>query len=244
VFRQYDAFAVPNNRSGDYARTEAGNSKPILPLANTVDEEFYTPPEDLDRDSLRDGLGVAHGSRVIVSVAQLNDRKGVLELARGYGLLPAELRQNSTLVILGEGERRRELEGIVESIDPGEVRLVGHVPAEAVRRWLWVADIFCLATRMDPNPLSPIEASFARLPLLLSSKAGNFDELVREGETGWRIDSIQDGVIRDRLALALSTDDARIRQMGFAASKNANDSFRRSSVAQRFVTALLEAFPF
>ncbi len=243
AFGGYDAFAVPNTRSGEFARAEAGRPTPILPLPNTVDEEFYTVPEDLDRASLRARLGVAPGVRVIVSLSQLDERKGVSELARGYRAVPAEVQRNSMLVFLGDGDRRPDLEAIAGTVDPGEIRLLGNVSGEVVRSWLWAADIFSLTTRLDPNPLSPIEASFAQLPLLLSSKAGNVDELVQEGETGWRIESIEDTVIRDRLSLALATGETRLQEMGRAARDNANSSFRRTSVAQRFVTALLKAFP-
>ena len=243
AFRSFDAFAVPNARSAEFACSEAGRPLPILPLANTVDEDFYHPPAGLDRRALRESLGIAPGLRVVVSVAQLTDRKGVVELARAYGTLPAHIRRGSLLAFLGDGDQRQTLTAAGRAAAPGEIRLLGHVSGETVRSWLWAADIFCLATRLDPNPLSPIEASFAGLPLLLSSNAGNVNELVREGETGWRLESIEEGVIRESLSIALSADQDQIRRMGRAAHENADQSFRRSSVARRFVSALLDLFP-
>lgn len=243
AFASYDAFASPNARSGDFALSEAQITRPVLPLPNTVDEEFFTPPASLDVSALRAGLGLDADARVIATVCQLEDRKSVVELARAYAAIDAGERRGSVLAMLGDGPRRPEVEAIARSVDGGEIRLLGHVPAETVRSWLWASDCFALATRNDPNPLSPIEASFAGLPLLLSTKAGNIDELLRDGETGWRLESVDEASLSSGLRRVLRTEAQQLREMGQHAQRNANGSFRRSAVADRFIDALLATFP-
>lgn len=243
VFARYDAVAAPNARSARYALEEAGRTIPVLPLANTVDEDFYLAPPDHDRAAYRTRLGLPASTRLILSVCQLEDRKSVVELARAYAALGEAATRGTLLAFLGEGPRRAEVEAIARSVAGGEIRLLGHVDTVTVRDWLWAADAFVLATRNDPNPLSPIEASFAGLPLLLSTKAGNVDELVVEGETGFRLESVDDESIRAGLTRVLSCPADRLRQMGDAARANALRSFRRSAVCDRFVEALLEALP-
>lgn len=243
VFARYEAVAAPNQRSARYALDEAGRTLPVLPLANTVDEDFYLAPPDHDRMAYRTRLGIPASTRLIVAVCQLEDRKSVVELSRAYAALGEAGARGSMLAILGEGPRRAEVEAIARSVAAGEIRLLGHVATSTVRDWLWAADAFVLATRNDPNPLSPIEASFAGLPLLLSTKAGNVDELVLEGQTGFRLESVDDEAIRAGLTRVLSCPADRLRRMGDAARANALRSFRRSAVCDQFVEALFEALP-
>lgn len=243
VYRRYQAFAVPNARSGRYAVEQAGSERPILPLANTVDEEFFRPPDPAEAREARASLGIAPGERVLVTLCQLIDRKGVLELARAFrGLAPASSGPRR-LVFLGDGERRRELEEIARDARSGAIQLAGHLAMPEVRRWLWAANGFVLATRSDPNPLSPIEASLTGLPLLLSSLAGNVDELLVEAETGWRFDLSTRGSLDEALSRFFSVDAADLDSMGRAAARHTGASFRRRAVAERFVDATFASFP-
>jgi glycosyltransferase involved in cell wall biosynthesis len=244
-YSRYDAFAAPNRRSSEFAIDQAGRTKPVLILPNTVDEDFYARPEGLSRNRLRDELNLPRDARVLISVCQLSDRKGVVDLSRAFA--DASRDHSSTarpiLVFAGEGERRGEIEAIARSLDSGEIRVLGHRTADDVRRWLWAADGFALATRRDPNPLSVIEASLAGLPLVLSSKAGNVDELVVPSVTGWSFDPLDDDSIAAALKGFLETDDEALAEMGLASGMRSGKTLRRRIVAERFLASLLETFP-
>ena len=45
--------------------------------------------------------------------------------------------------------------------------------------------MFVLPSLSDPSPLSAVEAAAAQLPLLLSTRAGNCDDLVVDGRNGY-----------------------------------------------------------
>jgi glycosyltransferase involved in cell wall biosynthesis len=243
VYARYQAVAVPNARSGEFALAEIGADRPVLPLANTVDEDFYRPPSSSEAAEARRRLGVEEDQRVLVTVCQLVDRKSVLELASAFRDMNRTATSPRLLVFVGDGERREELEQIARSLRTDEIRIAGHLAMEDVRRWLWAADGFVLATRSDPNPLSPIEASLAGLPLILSSKSGNVDELLLEGETGWRLDPSSIDSIATALARFFSADSAMLRGMGQSAARHTSRIFRRRAVAERFVDALVDTFP-
>lgn len=243
VYARYQAFAVPNARSGEFALNQAGQDRPILPLANTVDEDFFRRPTDAETAESRRLLGVAAEARVLVSVCQLVDRKSVIELATAFREMASRRATSGCLVFVGDGERRRELEEIARSLPSGEIRVTGHLGAEDVRRWLWAADGFALATRSDPNPLSPIEASLVGLPLLLSSVSGNVDELLVEGETGWRMDPSSPASIVLACERFFASDRADLRRLGERAARHAGAVFRRRAVAERFVDSMMHRFP-
>lgn len=243
VYRRFDAFAVPNRRSAEFALSQAARSVPTLPLANTVNEDFFRRPNGDSRREERIRLGIPQDARVLVSVCQIVDRKSVVELAESFCNLEMSDHAPRVLALLGDGNRRAEVESIARSCQNGQIRVLGHVEQDQVRSWLWAADGFILATQNDPNPLSPIEASFAQLPLILSTRAGNVDELLIDRKTGWRLESLDPLAIRKALADFYSAPQEALQEMGIESGLNADRSFTRESVAEGFVSSILEHFP-
>lgn len=237
ILRQFDIFAVPNKRSQEWIEQQTRRPSNCVFLPNTVCEEFYRSQSNDDRPIARAALGISNDSRVLVQVSQLEPRKGVIELVRNYISLDASLRTNSMLVILGEGRLRSDLEALVGNFSgPGRILLPGHQSSEGVRSWLHAADWFVLNTHIDPNPLTPIEASFASLPLLLSKKAGNSDELLCNGEAGLRIHDASNP--RCELETAMSLPKSRLVEMGVCARLNAERRFQRRAAANALLTQL------
>jgi len=232
--RAYDAYAVPNQRSADWILGEARQEKPIVLLPNTVDGEFYRRHGAGERQLARNRLGIPAATRLLVQVSALEPWKGVRELLTAFVSLRSELATGAMLVLVGDGSLRGDLERGVDAAGCADrVKVVGHVDHELVREWLMAADAFVLNTLRDPNPLAPIEASFAKLPLLLSARAGNHDELLTPS-TGFSIaDPSSPGGVLERF---FETERGQLSAMGEAAYENAARTFAIDSVC----TALLE----
>lgn len=248
-WRGYDGFAVPNESSERFvheelaqdARRASRSARAIcLRLPNTVDEDFYLAGPGLSRDRLRDQLGLSTGDLAILCVAELADRKGVLELARAAALLPAERRRRAVFVFAGDGPLRGEVEALGQG---GRFRLLGHLGQGAIRDWMYGADLFVLPSKVDPNPLSAIEAAFCGMPLLMSARAGNAEDLVGGGACGWTLPSLEPAAIAAVLERALALPDGERVALGECARQVARARFSRRDVAVHFVDELLAAFP-
>jgi len=239
ALRSYSAFAVPNEASARFVRREAGAKARVILLPNTVDDEFFSSPSTVDRALSRQKLGLSPSTSLLVSIAQLEDRKGVTELVSGYERLAPELRDTTVLAIIGSGSLKAVLEARAQALTCGEIRLPGHLDQMKIRDWLWAADAFVLASKLDPNPLSPIEAAFCGLPLLLSRQAGNVDELVHEGVNGFVIEEHDAVSVAAILRQFLLLDQTARQRMGEASSEIANRAFRRRNVAERFARELI-----
>jgi glycosyltransferase involved in cell wall biosynthesis len=232
----HDAFAVPNRRSAEWIRAEAGEDSRIITLPNTVEGAFFTRENGDERQEARRELGLSADEKVLVQVSQLSARKGVIPLAEAFLRLPDHLRQVARLVFVGSGLEEAELRKMADA-SGGRVVVAGSVPAEGVHRWLMAANWFVLNTWLDPNPLAPIEASFAALPLLMTHRAGNFEELLREGHTGFGIADPADPT--PALRLALETPPERAALMGEEARANARENFDIHRVATNLVDDLV-----
>ena len=234
IYRAFDAFAVPNAKSAEWAHAQAGCLRPIVNLPNSIDAKFFTRPSAGTRAESRRALGLEGEGRVLVQVSALTDRKGVLELARAFLTLPSADRRGARLLFVGTGERRAELEDFAASA-PDAMRVLGQLAPEEVRRVLWSADAFVLNTRRDPNPLSAIEAAAAGLPVVMSSAAGNISEIVENPNAGFVVQDPSDPSPELRLVLAAS--DAQLSEMGARAAANAQ-RFDATAVARSLIDQL------
>jgi glycosyltransferase involved in cell wall biosynthesis len=232
VLSLYDGFAVPNSRSLEWLIAETATRRPVITLPNSVDGKFYTRRHASERADARIRLGLDNEGLLFVQTSQLNSRKGVMALASRFIQLPNALRRSARLAFLGNGPDEPELRDLAQRCD-GKILVAGAVPSTGVRSWLMAADWFVLNTTFDPNPLSPIEASFAKLPLLLTRRAGNFQELLVEAETGFAIEDPEKPEAALTKALLQPLD--RTRDMGENAFRNVAQVFDASSVALKLV---------
>ena len=234
VYRTFDGFAVPNSKSAEWAIAQAGSPRPIVVLPNAINAAFFKRPSGDTRSQARAKLGLPEKGRVLVQVSVLNARKGVLPLAKSFLGLPVVERAGARLLFVGEGEQRSALESLAAS-SAGTIRLLGQLPPEDVRQVLWAADAFVLNTRLDPNPLSAIEASAAGLPIVMSAAAGNVGEIVEAPDAGFVIRDPADPT--ETLRAVLSASDEQLAAMGARAALNAR-RFDAPAVARSLIKQL------
>jgi glycosyltransferase involved in cell wall biosynthesis len=237
VYRTFDGFAVPNAKSAEWALSQAGSPRQVVTLPNAIDAKFFARPSATSRPEARRQLGLEGEGRVLVQVSALSDRKGVLELAKAFLGLPVAERRGAKLLFVGEGDQRSQLETLAAGSE-GAIRVLGQLPPEEVRRVLWAADTFVLNTRLDPNPLSAIEAAAAGLPIAMSAAAGNIREVVEVPQTGFVIKDAADP--SEGLRAALSASDDELASMGARAAANAQ-LFDAVTVASALIKQLYPA---
>lgn len=237
VYRTFDGFAVPNSKSAEWAIAQVGSPRPIVTLPNAINAAFFKRPSGDTRSQARARLGLPEKGRVLVQVSALTERKGVLPLAKSFLGLSAVERAEARLLFVGEGEQRSALERVAAS-SAGTIRLLGQLPPEEVRQVLWAADAFVLNTRLDPNPLSAIEASAAELPVVMSAAAGNISEIVEAPDAGFVIRDPADPT--EALRAVLAASDEQLAAMGARAALNAQ-RFDAPAVARSLIKQLYPA---
>lgn len=230
AYRSYDAFAVPNGRSAAWARAQAGEAKPIVELPNAIDTDFYRPASPQDKAAARRASGLPAQARVLVQVGALTERKGPLPLARAFLDLPVAVRDDAVLLLVGTGPQEAALQALAAA-SSGALRLLGQRDPAGVRAVLQAADAFVLNTFLDPNPLAPIEAAACGLPLVLSAKSGNIDELITGPGLGCAI--ADPAVPTEALRTALGWSDSACAALGARSRELAERGFATPAVAAR-----------
>jgi glycosyltransferase involved in cell wall biosynthesis len=138
-------------------------------------------------------------------------------------------KNNFQLVFVGEGSLKDELMNMTKSNK--SIYFLGNKSKEDVRDLLFASDAFVLLTKNDPNPLTLIEASFAKLPILTTRFAGNCDEIVI-GENGVVLDEIS-FVNFERSFIKIKEFSSN--EGGSISFKNAEQNFDINKVAKNLI---------
>lgn len=112
----------------------------------------------------REALGVANGDPVFIYVGRLTPEKN-LGVALDAFIGAVQQGAQAHLWIVGDGERRAELETRAQSVN-GRVRFFGALPRQVVPSYLRAANVFVTASLSEANPVSVIEALAAGLPYI------------------------------------------------------------------------------
>jgi len=191
MLKKATAYQVTGTPQIEYIKYFYKNAekKTFIKLPNLIDENIFKKKvEELrdNRDKIRLRYNLREETQVWVLPAQLVPRKGIIPFLK---LL--EDVKGIMLFILGEGELRREIEQLIEEKEL-PVKLLGFLQQDDIISYYALADLFVLPTIKDPSPLSPIEALSGGLPLLVSSRIGNLEDVLEENINGWSYDPISE----------------------------------------------------
>ena len=202
-----------------------------------VDTARFRPDPEARR-RMRKTLGLADHIPVVVTAGRLVRKKGFEYLIDGVTAL-SSARNTPTLVVVGDGDLREELEqraatgGVTE-----RVRFVGAKPQDEVAAWLAAADVVAVPSVRDasgnvdglPNVL--LEALSTGTPVVTTS-AGGIESVAIDGKTARLVPE------KDGAAIASAIDEI-LRQptvaaeLGHAARERMCRSHSWATTAQRF----------
>lgn len=203
--------------------------KPCHVIPNGVDPDMFKPLEAV-RVAMRQKLAIPAAAPVIITVAALEERKGVQHVIRAVAALKPII-PDLQYWVLGEGPYRSELERLIGELRVSDhVRLVGSV--DNVVPYLAMADIGCLLSYGEAFGITLIEYMAMGLPCI-ASQHPPFDEIVQP-EYGMLLDEQQ----HDRLAEVLHdllSNSAKRQAMGKIGRQRAIEMYSWRAVAQQYL---------
>lgn len=157
-----------------------------------------------------------------ISMRHLRDLYNIPCILRAFERVQ-KLIPEAELVLLGDGDKRKELESYVVEHGLENVRFIGQVPNERVGDYLQKSDVILSSPREDNMPVSLLEA-FSAGVLVISSNVGGVPYLVEHGRTGLLFESDNDSDLADQMLWALSHQSESLQMI-----KNAKEEVKQYS---------------
>jgi teichuronic acid biosynthesis glycosyltransferase TuaC len=152
----------------------------VAVIPNGIDSEKFSP---MSQAEAQRRVGLSDG-RVLLSVGHLTEGKGFDLLVRALKMLHQQGEQDLSLVLVGDGVFRADLEQLIASLRLSSyVRLVGAVPHQALSPWYNAADLFCLASAREGWPNVILEALACGTPVVATA-VGGIPEILRSEKVG------------------------------------------------------------
>lgn len=229
----FKEFVVPGKLAREYVEAHARPAR-IHNLPNLVDPRLFRNRVGVLRQTARSRL--ANDQRTLLVVARLAQEKGILQFLRGIRLLKKDERSRLRIIIAGDGPQRRLVQE--QALDLG-ITILGHKDEHELLNLYAEADGFCLPSLFDPNPLAVIEALWAGLPLLLSSRVGNYPECLLPEQNGFLFDPLAPESVAGAVSQWLSLSPENLAHFGNRSIEIAKQEFNPEAAVRRFLDQVL-----
>ena len=184
----------------------------------------------------RISLNIDDDSLVIIHVGRFSPQKNHRLLIESFSRVLSKI-NNVKLVIVGDGDLRPEIEGIVNRNG-----LNNHIKFLGVRKdiadLLSASDIFVLSSDWEGLPLTVIEAMAAGKPVVATA-VGGVPELIKDNVNGFLVqpkdpDSLAQALIK------MAGDREASREMGAMGRKMAREKFDIRIMAKAYENLYLD----
>jgi glycosyltransferase involved in cell wall biosynthesis len=219
-------IAVSEEVRDDLVRLRVAPVAKFVVVPYGFDLDARVRNDDATRARKREEAGVSADTFVIGWAGRLTDIKRPLDLVRVAAAV-----DGSTLVLVGDGELRTDVEDLARELGVSErVRLVGYV--SDMGSWYSAFDAFLLTSANEGAPVVAIEAQAAAMPVV-ATDAGGTRTVVDDGETGFVVAVGDVDALADRLKRL--RDDSGLRtRLGATGAERMRSKFS----ADRMVDAL------
>ncbi|MFV1967372.1 MAG: glycosyltransferase [Pirellulaceae bacterium] len=187
-------------------------------------------PVTVTREELLRELQLPADARLIGAVGRLWPQKRYKDLIWSAELLRAT-RDDTHLLILGDGPQRERLERYAEQVEvPHRVHFLGQ--QSDVRRWLAHLDCFWLGSGYEGQSNGLMEAMLAGVPCVATDIPGNRDLIVHE-QTGYLV-PVGDSAAFARQSMLLLDDRDLARSIAERARQRMLEEFSVDTMVGRY----------
>jgi len=232
AYRMADCVLANSSAVAALVHDDDGIATPrIAVVPNFVDDEGFTPPEISWERAFRASIQVPDTERLIVAVGRLTADKDHATLIRAFAVA-ARTRPGWTLVLVGDGELREDVEALITSLDlSSRVRLAGSRPHRPSP--YFAASLAAHSSVSEGFPNAIVEAMAAGRATV-STTAGGCVDAVRPGHTGLLVPVASVPAYAEALG-QLMDDDGLRAQMGAAALRVAREDYAADAVVRRLL---------
>lgn len=226
---QFDYHLAYHSNARDYALSHGARPDQITVMHNTINEEKITTLPKGEARALVVGKHSEIGERMIILfVGAVLAEKRIEVILQALDIMG---RKDAVLVLVGDGEHLPVIRQLCEKRD--DVVLTGSI-VEGVGPYFDAAELYVLP---GTGGLGINEAMAHRLPIVSGFADGSADDLVVDGENGFRLHKSTPGELAEKMAVILN-DPEMAQRMGERSREMITGKFAFREFINRIVTEL------
>ena len=187
LFRGASGFLAIGTENREFYRFYGADEKKIFMVPYSVDNERFMAENKklkMEREGLREGLGISRDAKVILFAGKLIPKKRPLDLLKAYGKVTAA---DKALVFVGDGRLRGELESFAKERRLENVFFAGFKNQSEIAQFYALSDILVLPSVAGETwGLVVNEAMCFGLPVVVSDLCGCVADLLEDGRNGYK----------------------------------------------------------
>lgn len=238
LLKGHDAYQVTGDKAVDYVLHYLKDAeKPDLKfvvLRNIINEPQFDCRKS-ENDSGSCGHEMKDGKIKIFCAARFEDQKGIKEWVDA---IKDQDLSGLHFYFAGSGP---ELSEVREEAQKHSLPMtfLGNVPSDKIPNYYQESDFFLLPSKRDPSPLSCIEALYVGLPLILSNRVGNSNDVLQNGLNGFTFDIYQPQEIVEVIRKIKSCDSEMVMKMGLESKRIYGERFSPDNMIKNYADELL-----
>lgn len=241
LIKCFDKAIAGGTSAQNYLKYLGFKAEDINLYYDVVDNDYFEKTANKIReDELHYRKKFALPDNYILASSRFIVRKNIDMLIVAFrDLINNEHYSKYTLVIIGDGEERRNLESIIASNNLiGKVLMPGFKQYHELPVYYAFADLFIHISRQEQWGLVVNEAMASGLPVIVSQECGCAIDLVHNYENGFIVSALDKTAIERALKIILQNEETR-RIYGQNSSKKLRSSWSLEQYANS-VTELVE----
>ena len=215
----------------------AGKIKPenTTAISIGVDTREFNP--DISIDNVKEKYGLNDKTTVLFS-SDIIPRKGVEYLVRAADIVVNQLGYKDTLFLLkGKVSEKVYLENMRKLIEDYKlvenVKIVGYIPWEDLKRLYVASDIYVLPSLEEPCPTSLLEPLACGKPLI-GTNVGGIVTMIKNGWNGFLVEPANEKELAEKIKYLIDHPE-KWDEMGKNSRKLAEEEFDWSKIAEKYL---------
>ncbi len=187
MFRFINKFLFVGKQNAQFYRYYGVENKNLIFVPYAVDNkrfDFDYQKLKFEREDLKEKLNIPAQNFVILYSGKYIPKKRPLDLLKAFDMMNNNA--EASLVMIGEGELRGQMQQCIRENNIENVTLTGFINQSFISSYYAVGDVFVMCSQEGETwGLSINEAMNFELPIIASNMVGCTDDLVIENETGY-----------------------------------------------------------
>jgi glycosyltransferase involved in cell wall biosynthesis len=237
-------FAIPGLESKFFYReildTKSFSAKKFFYLPNLVDERLFNI-SNISRFEIynfRKKYKIPFDKKIAYWPARFIPHKGIINFIK---FLNEDVLRDWIIVILGNGPLKDDSIKFISEKNLESYFLIYDVmPYEEALKLYFLSNLLIMPSISDSNPLSVIEAIHSSLPILVSNRIGNYNEVLNDKKNGVGVDPLIDSSMNQGIEFIFKKNKSELYEMGKISKALALKNYSTVSTIKNFVRDLID----